>query len=98
MRIITNNKPTNANHNSRNKTRSRFASNFKKRRRCYLTKNRITYVDYKDIEMLKRFLSKSGQILPRFITGTRAIYQRQIALAIKRARFLGLIGFTSLSD
>lgn len=69
---------------------------FIKRRRCFLTKHRLTYIDYKDVQLLKRFLSKSGQILPRFVTGTRAIYQRQIALAVKRARFLGLIGFVSL--
>lgn len=98
MRINNNSKPASSSFNRRSNTRSRFSSNFKKRRRCFLTKTRVTYVDYKDIEMLKRFLSKSGQILPRFVTGTRAIYQRQIALAIKRARFLGLIGFTSLSD
>ena len=79
-----------------NATSSLRRKGFGKRRRCYLTKHRYQYIDYKDIQLLKRFLSKSGQILPRFITGTRAIYQRQIALAVKRARFLGLLGFISL--
>ncbi len=87
-------KPFKSSHAS-SSSRSRRKS-FVRRRRCFLTKQRVTYVDYKDLQLLKRFLSKSGQILPRFVTGTRAIYQRQIALAVKRARFLGLLGFVTL--
>ncbi|WHP39271.1 MAG: 30S ribosomal protein S18 [Mollicutes bacterium] len=58
---------------------------------CFFTKNRITYIDYKDVETLKRFISKSGEILPRFVTGTKTSKQRKLALAIRRARFLALL-------
>ena len=53
---------------------------------CYFTKNKIEYIDYKDVELLKRFISANGKIIPRRVTGTRAKYQRMLATAIKRAR------------
>ena len=57
-----------------------------RRKVCYFTKNKITYIDYKDVELLKRFVSANGKIIPRRVTGTSAKYQRQLAVAIKRAR------------
>ena len=42
---------------------------------CYFTKNKITYIDYKDVELLKRFVSANGKIIPRRVTGTSASYQ-----------------------
>ncbi len=50
---------------------------------CYFTKNKIEYIDYKDVELLKRFISANGKIIPRRVTGTRAKYQRMLATAIK---------------
>ncbi|MDF9866544.1 small subunit ribosomal protein S18 [Bacilli bacterium PM5-3] len=73
--------------------------NYKKRggRRkvCYFTKNNITHIDYKDTELLKRFISERGKILPRRVTGTCAKYQRQLAIAIKRSRQMALLPYVS---
>ena len=60
---------------------------------CYFTKNHIDYIDYKDIELLKRFVSANGKIIPRRVTGTSAKYQRQLARAIKRARQMALLPY-----
>jgi small subunit ribosomal protein S18 len=62
---------------------------------CYFTKNKITTIDYKDIELLKRFISSNGKIIPRRVTGTRAKYQRILAVAIKRARQMALIPYVA---
>lgn len=63
------------------------------RKVCYFTKNKITYIDYKDVELLKRFISASGKITPRRVTGTSAKYQRPLAVAIKRAREMALLPY-----
>ena len=60
---------------------------------CYFTANGITYIDYKDTELLKRFISERGKILPRRVTGTSAKYQRKLTIAIKRARSMALLPF-----
>jgi small subunit ribosomal protein S18 len=60
---------------------------------CYFTKNNITYIDYKDTELLKKFISANGKIIPRRVTGTSAKYQRMLAVAIKRARQMALIPY-----
>ena len=60
---------------------------------CFFTKNKITYIDYKDVELLKRFVSANGKIIPRRVTGTSAKYQRMLAVAIKRARHMALLPF-----
>ena len=60
---------------------------------CYFTKNKIDYIDYKDVELLKRFISANGKIIPRRVTGTSAKYQRQLAVAIKRARQMALLPY-----
>ncbi|HLQ83299.1 MAG TPA: 30S ribosomal protein S18 [Pseudogracilibacillus sp.] len=62
---------------------------------CYFTANGITYIDYKDTELLKRFISERGKILPRRVTGTSAKYQRKLTIAIKRARSMALLPFVS---
>ena len=64
-----------------------------RRKVCYFTKNKVAYIDYKDVELLKRFVSDRGKILPRRVTGTKAIYQRELAVAIKRARHMALLPF-----
>ncbi|MBQ1447835.1 MAG: 30S ribosomal protein S18 [Erysipelotrichaceae bacterium] len=71
---------------------------YKKRRTgfkksCYFTKNKIKYIDYKDVELLKRFISANGKITPRRVTGTSAKYQRMLATAIKRARQMALLPY-----
>jgi small subunit ribosomal protein S18 len=58
---------------------------------CFFTKNHIKSVDYKDIELLQRFINPDGKITPRSITGTCAKSQRQLAKAVKNARFMGLL-------
>ncbi|ARU90910.1 30S ribosomal protein S18 [Spiroplasma clarkii] len=59
----------------------------------FFAKNNIDYIDYKDVELLKKFISGNGQILPRRITGTSPKHQRMLATAIKRARVVGLLPF-----
>mgnify|MGYP001020374691 CR=1 FL=1 len=68
---------------------------FRKRRkkRCFFSDNKITYIDYKDVEMLKRFISDRGKILPKRVTGTKSRYQAELAVAIKRARHMSLLPF-----
>lgn len=68
---------------------------FKKRRRkeCFFTKNKFERIDFKDVELLKRFTSDRGKILPRRVTGTKAAWQRELAIAIKRARHMALLPF-----
>ncbi len=65
----------------------------RRRKVCYFSANHIDYIDYKDVELLQRFISDKGKILPRRVTGTSAKYQRPLAVAIKRARIMGLLPF-----
>lgn len=65
----------------------------KKNQQCYFSQNNIKYIDYKDIELLKKFLNLHGRIQGGRHTGVSAKYQRQLALAIKRARFMGLLPY-----
>lgn len=67
----------------------------KRRKVCFFTANGITYIDYKDIDLLKRFISERGKILPRRVTGTNAKYQRKLTIAIKRARQMALLPYVS---
>ena len=67
----------------------------KRRKVCYFTANKITKIDYKDTELLKKFISERGKILPRRVTGTSAKYQRQLTRAIKRARYMALLPYVS---
>lgn len=62
---------------------------------CYFCANHIDHPDYKDVELLKRFISEKGKILPRRVTGTCAKHQRALTTAIKRARVMGLLPFTT---
>ena len=67
----------------------------RRRKVCYFTSNKIKTIDYKDAELLKRFVSDRGKILPRRVTGTSAKYQRELTVAIKRARHMALLPFSS---
>ncbi|ASK26685.1 MULTISPECIES: 30S ribosomal protein S18 [Neisseriaceae] len=67
---------------------------FKRRKFCRFTAEKIQEVDYKQVDLLKDFISENGKIIPARITGTKAHYQRQLAVAVKRARFLALLPYT----
>lgn len=67
----------------------------RRKKSCYFTVNKISYIDFKDVELLKKFVSDRGKILPRRQTGTTAKYQRELTIAIKRARQMALIPFVT---
>ena len=64
-------------------------------KKCYFTENNIKYIDYKDVDLLKKFLNPHARIISRKRTGVTAKHQRNLATAIKRARFMGLLPFVS---
>lgn len=66
---------------------------FRRKKFCYFTSNKIKEIDYKDVHLLKKFITESGKIVPSRITGTKARYQRQLANAIKLARYLALLPY-----
>jgi small subunit ribosomal protein S18 len=70
---------------------SRF---FRRKKYCKFTAEEIDQIDYKDLATLKGYVTETGKIVPSRITGTRSFYQRQLAVAIKRARYLGLLPYT----
>ena len=70
-----------------------MANYFRRKKFCHFTSNKIEEIDYKDIYLLKKFITESGKIVPSRITGTKARYQRQLANAIKLARLLALLPF-----
>jgi small subunit ribosomal protein S18 len=69
---------------------SRF---FRRRKFCRFTAEGVKEIDYKDLQTLKNYVTETGKIVPSRITGTKARYQRQLATAIKRARFLALLPY-----
>jgi small subunit ribosomal protein S18 len=70
---------------------SRF---FRRKKFCRFSAEGVNEIDYKDLNLLKQYLSETGKIVPSRITGTNARYQRQLSTAIKRARYLALIPYT----
>lgn len=70
---------------------SRF---FRRRRYCRFTAEGIAHIDYKDLNMLKGYITETGKIVPSRVTGTSARYQRQLAQAVKRARYLALLPYS----
>jgi small subunit ribosomal protein S18 len=71
---------------------------FRRKKYCRFTAEGITEIDFKDLNLLKQYVSETGKIVPSRITGTSAKYQRQLASAIKRARFLALLPYTDAHD
>ena len=67
---------------------------YKRRRYCRFSAEGIDEVDYKNVSILKDFITENGKLIPARITGTKARYQRQLSTAVKRARFLALLPFT----
>ena len=64
-----------------------------KKKVCIFCKNKNQLIDYKDVELLKKFIAPNGKISPRRVTGTCAKHQREVAVAIKRARIMALLPF-----
>jgi len=62
---------------------------------CRFTKEGIKYIDYKNVKLLQKYITEQGRIIPKRITGTSSRYQRQLALAIKRARHMALLPYVS---
>jgi small subunit ribosomal protein S18 len=70
---------------------SRF---FRRRKYCRFTAEGVKEIDYKDLDTLRNYVTETGKIVPSRITGTKSHYQRQLATAVKRARFLALLPYT----
>jgi len=66
---------------------------YRRRKYCKFTAEGITEIDYKDLGILKSFITETGKIVPSRITGTHARYQRKLARAIKYARYLSLLPY-----
>lgn len=71
---------------------------FRRRKFCRFSAEGVKEIDYKDLETLKAYVSETGKIVPSRITGTKAKYQRQLATAIKRARYVALLPYTDQHD
>lgn len=67
---------------------------FRRRKFCRFTADGVKQIDYKDLGTLKQYITETGKIVPSRITGTRSYYQRQLASAVKRARYLALLPYT----
>jgi small subunit ribosomal protein S18 len=67
---------------------------YRRRKFCRFTAEGVKEIDYKDLQTLKNYITETGKIVPSRITGTKARYQRQLATAIKRARYLALLPYT----
>lgn len=76
-------------------------NNFKRfsrgRKECYFTKNNISYIDYKDVNLLKKYVNDKAKIKSSKATGTKAKYQRELAVAIKRSRHMALMPFMEVT-
>ena len=69
-----------------------------KKKYCYFKENQITEIDYKDVKLLRRFITDQGKIMPRRITGTSAKMHRKLVKEIKRARNIALMPFTKVNQ
>ena len=77
------------------KTERPFKARRAKKKVCVFCVDKVEHIDYKDTAKLRRFVSERSKILPRRITGTCAKHQRQLTEAIKRARHLALLPYSS---
>ena len=71
-----------------------MAQFYRRKKSCKSPAEGATEIDYKDLATLKQYVSETGKIVPSRVTGTKAQYQRKLALAIKRARYLSLLPYT----
>lgn len=66
---------------------------FRRKKFCRFTAEGTVEIDYKDLNTLRQYIGETGKIVPSRITGTKAKYQRQLGVAIQRARFLALLPY-----
>ena len=78
-------KASGSNHMSRFIRRKKF---------CRFTAEGVKQIDYKDLNVLRQYITETGKIVPSRITGTKARYQRQLSVAVQRARFLALLPYS----
>lgn len=78
-----------------NKKDGKREAKTRKRKTCWFTENKIAHVDFKDEKLLRRFINERGKIVSRKVSGTSARHQRELAIAIKRARHLALLPFVA---
>ena len=71
-----------------------MAQFFRRRKFCRFTADGVTEIDYKDLNTLKYYITETGKVVPARITGTSTKYQRQLATAVKRARYIALLPYT----
>ena len=69
-----------------------------KKKYCYFKENNVLEIDYKDVKLLKRFITEQGKIMPRRVTGTSAKMHRKLVREIKRARNVALIPYTNINQ
>ncbi len=79
----------------KDKTERPFRARKAKKKVCQFCVDKVTDIDYKDVAKLRRYVSERAKILPRRITGTCAKHQRQLTIAIKRARIIALLPFSA---
>jgi small subunit ribosomal protein S18 len=85
---------TRRNNKDKRPKRNNQTALFKRKKVCRFTMEKVEWIDYKDIDTLRDFINENGKIMPARITGTTAKYQRQLSVAIERARFLALVPYT----
>ena len=79
----------------KNETRSSFRPMHRRKKVCIFCQDKVTEIDYKDVAKLRKFISERAKILPRRVSGTCALHQRQLTTAIKRARQMALLPYIS---
>ena len=79
----------------KDKTERPFKARKAKKKVCQFCVDKVADIDYKDVAKLRRYVSERAKILPRRITGTCAKHQRQLTIAIKRARHIALLPFSA---
>ena len=79
----------------KDKTERPFRARKPKKKVCQFCVDKVADIDYKDVAKLRRYVSERAKILPRRITGTCANHQRQLTIAIKRARHIALLPFSA---
>ena len=72
----------------------RNTGGMRRKKVCQFCADKVDFIDYKDTEKLRRFITERGKILPRRITGTCAKHQRALTVAVKRARHIALMPYT----
>lgn len=73
----------------------RRGGGFRKKKVCQFCADKSETIDYKEVDKLKKYITERGKILPKRITGTCAMHQREVTRAIKRARIVALLPYTA---